>query len=218
MKKFNIYSGFVEYPIDPQKYANLSAQDFFIIWAKNTTKFSPENTQIKIFGPHVPHGTYSNVEYIAQYNNLGHVFDYMERKKTGRWCGWTAGIIFGMVHAYLHEADFIYKEQDCLWFGDCINLMYSEIGDGNIILGKNQQMTVGQSLFLVPRNSIPIVIGSLSKFDDKDIFPEKKFLEIPGKKFYSMGYDRDRPFDINKTPFHIQQISPEDLQKIQHLL
>ena len=207
---YAIYSGYSINPV-PIKYANLHSEEFFEIWLQNTKKYSDPNSKIKVCGPDIIKSIKDDrLSFITSYPNLGHGDDYRTGKRNGKWCGWTAGVIYGMVDAYVNGVDFVYKEQDCLWFGDCIEQLYSEIGDSDIIYGSSRIMDVGQSLFLVKRDSIYKIISVLCQ-DDGIQYPEFKFREIKNGKRMSFGYDRDRPFNPNGFPFYIQQISVGDL-------
>jgi hypothetical protein len=210
--KYQIYSGFCE-NIDPKKYANHNADDWFDIWVKNTVKYT--QSIINIFGPDIPKNIKSDsnrIAIIGQYPNLGHVGDYIHGNRTGRWCGWTAGVIYGMIHAYVHGVDFLYKEQDCLAFGNYVSKMYDDCVNADIVYGSCKLMNAAQSLFLVKRHAIPDIIASLANDDDKDVLPENKFMRLPVKqKRLSFGYDRDRPFNVNDTIFYIQQLTQADM-------
>jgi hypothetical protein len=176
-------------------------------------KYTKEN--IYLVGPHSPDlNDKLNVHSLAVYDNLGHVGDYITAKRTGRLCGWTSGVVYGMIHAYVNGVDFIYKEQDCLWFGDCIETMYNEIKDNGIIYGNNKVMGVAQSLFLVKRDYIPSMIAELSTANDADVLPETKFAGASKGTKFSFGYDRDRPFNIKDHCWYIQQITDIELQAL----
>ena len=214
---YNIYTGYVE-NVDPNKYGGLSAPDFWEIWIANTGKYNKSEHRIHPFGPDQPPvNYYSNVRVswssISSYPNLGHVEDYVYGKRTGKWCGWTTGIIIGMMDAYANGVDFLYKEQDCLAFGNYIERMYNDLGDADIVYGSCRLMGPAQSLFLVKRNAIPDIIASLAQDDDSKVLPEYKFARLPVKqKRLSFGYDRDRPFDTNDSAFYVQQLSVKDLE------
>jgi hypothetical protein len=221
--KYQIYSGFVK-DVDPNKYGGLDADDWFDIWYKNTIcgpnwcndryTYNP----VYLFGPDfllVDAADY-DIQNITAYNNLGHIGDYIHGKRQGKWCGWTAGVVFGMMHAYLHNVDFLYKEQDCLWFGQgIVDQMYQDLGDKDIVFGSCKLMGPAQSLFLVRRNAIPNIIASLAQDDDKDVLPEYKFARLPNQAKLSFGYDRDRPFNIDDVNWYIQQVSKEELDLLQ---
>ena len=217
MNKYNIYSGYVANS-SIQNYANLSPIDFFEIWYKNTRRYEP-NTNIFIHGPDVPNVQgKQNIKSIAEYDNLGHVHDYYHKKRIGKWCGSTAGMIYGMMHAYLQNVDFIYKEQDCLWVGSCIEKMYNEIGENGIIFGNNKEFQSAQALFLVKRNYIPLMIKQLAERNDADIFPEHKFKLLKYSCKFSFGYDRDRPYNKFDKCFYIQQIKENELKDLKDLI
>lgn len=217
---YNIYTGFVK-NTDVSKYAEKNSQEFFNIWYSNTRKYINENIDIIILGPEKPNLENTiNVRVLEEYENLGHIGDYIDNKKTGKWCGWTAAIVFGMIHAYVKNVDFIYKEQDCLAFGNYIEQMYNDCEGCDIVYGSCRIMNAAQSLFLVKRNAIPDIIASLANDDDKNVLPEYKFLRLPVKqKRLSFGYDRDRPWNPHDKVFYIQQLSKLDFEQlIQHNL
>ena len=202
---YAIYSGYCK-DVNCNKYAGMSADVFFPLWLSNTQKYS--DAPIFTFGPDKPVGCTS----IAEYPNIGHV-DNSPRDL----CGWTAGIFIGLMHAYAHNLDFVYKEQDCLWFGDCVGTMYAQIGDKGCCYGKNDIFGAANALFLVRHHFIREFIHHMSKEHDKLKYPEIKTRELPNSCTYDFGYDRDRPFYLDDV-FYIQQISGADYHKIKHLL
>lgn len=214
-----IYTGFVK-TVDPNKYAGLDAEAFFEIWYQNTLKNAP-NSQIRLIGPdcpdNIPHKPWlpqdANVYVVATYPNLGHIHDYIDGKRDGIWCGWTAGIVLGMMDAYVNGWDFIYKEQDCLAFGDFTSQLIKENANYDITYGSCRLMGPAQSLFIVKHFMIPVVIGCLAQYMDKNVLPEYKFqkLEVRQNRL-SFGYDRDRPFNPEDEVFYVQQLSKEDLE------
>lgn len=212
---FSVYTGYVARDLDGNKYANLNSQNFFNLWYKNTRKYIP-NKDIFLLGPDVPDLSLTqNVKILGKYANLGHIGDYLTNIKTGRWCGWTAAVVLGLAHSYAAGTDFIYKEQDCLSFGNYIERMYNDCKDHDIVYGSCSAMGVAQSLFLVKRDAIPDIIASLSKDEDRDVLPEYKFTRLPVRqKRLSFGYDRDRPFNESDDCFYIQQLSTQDIEKL----
>lgn len=211
MNNYQIYSGFCR-TIDTQKYGGMTADEWYDIWWKNTT--TQEHTYINIFGPDTPIN--QSARQIAEYPNLGYIGDYIHGKLHGKWCGWSAGVVFGMMHAYINQVDFLYKEQDCLWFGDgIIDQMYKEIGDKDIIFGSCKLMAHAQSLFLVKRDAIPDIISQLAQNDDSKVLPEAKFGKLMNSTKLSFGYDRDRPFNISDRYWYIQQVSESELNILQ---
>jgi hypothetical protein len=214
---YNLYTGFVK-SVNPTKYANKDSQEFFNLWYNNTRKFAGE-TDILILGPDAPvlDSDKSNIKVLDTYDNLGHVDDYVYGKRHGKWCGWTSAVVFGMMHAYMHNVDFIYKEQDCLAFGNYIERMYEESSDSDIIYGSCQVMGAAQSLFLAKRNAIPDIIGAMSVYPDGLMLPEAKFANLPVKqKRFSFGYDRDRPWNPSDSVFYIQQVTVDDLEQLKY--
>lgn len=212
---YKIYTGFVS-SIDSTKYADKGAQEFFDLWYANTRKYYSD-AEIVLLGPDVPDITNKcNIKVLESYDNLGHVGDYIHNRKHGRWCGWTAAVVFGMMHAYVKNVDFIYKEQDCLAFGNYVQRMYNDCEGFDIVYGSCRIMGAAQSLFLVKRNAIPDVISSLAHDEDKIVLPEIKFARLPVKQTrLSFGYDRDRPWNPNDSEFYIQQISGQDFTQLE---
>ena len=213
---YQIYSGFVK-DVNYSKYGGLHSYDWFDIWIGNTLEHV-DTSKVKFFGPDAtPIGPGWELHDIYQadvvsYDNLGHIGDYIHGHKHGRWCGWTAGVVFGMMHAYLHNVDFLYKEQDCLWFGQgIVDQIYRDLGDKDIVFGSCKLMGPAQSLFLVRRNAIPQIIASLAQDDDKDVLPEYKFARLPNHAKLSFGYDRDRPFNVEDPHWYIQQVTQDEL-------
>jgi hypothetical protein len=214
---YNLYTGFVK-NVNPKKYANKSSQEFFDLWYDNTRRCVNIDVPIYLLGPDVPDLTKTiNTEVIGRYENLGHVDDYVYGLRTGKWCGWTAAIVLGMAHAYACNKDFIYKEQDCLGFGDYVGSMYRECEGFDIVYGSCRIMGAAQSLFIVKRNSIPSIISYLAQHEDGFLLPELKFATLPLKqRRLSFGYDRDRPFNHKDPVFYIQQVSDSDLQQLKN--
>lgn len=216
MDNYNIYSGYYEGP--SQNYGGLTTSDFFEVWYKNTRRYEP-NTNIYIHGPDVPNlSDKIKIESIAKYNNLGHVDDYTYGKRIGKWCGSTAGMVYSMMHAYLCNVDYVYKEQDCLFVGNCIEQMYNEIGDNGIIFGGNKIFNSAQALFLVKRNYVPLMIKQLAENNDGTFLPEFKFLNLKYSKKFSFGYDRDRPYNKLDKCFYVQQIKGNELEDLKDLI
>jgi len=214
---YNIYSGYVgsDNQNNPSKYANKTHSDFFEIWFLNTRRYYPQ-AAIYIQGPDKPNleGKH-NICSIAEYANLGHVDDYIYGKRVGKWCGAVAGMIYGMMHAYLQDVDFVYKEQDCLIVGKCIEQMYEEIEEEGIIFGNNKMFGSAQALFLVKRNYIPLMIKQLAEKRDSEVLPEIKFKQLKHSKKFSFGYDRDRPYNKSDKCFYIQQLTEVELNDLQ---
>lgn len=209
---YMIYSGFfknMSENIKKNQYAEMDIDDWSRLWLNNTSKYS--TSTINIFGPDYMSEPHENKNQIITHPNLGHIGEYLNGSRMGKWCGWTAGIIFGMMHAYVNCVDFIYKEQDCLWFGNCVDKMYDELGNSDIIFGSCRVMGHAQSLFLIKRNAIPDIIAQLSQSEDRDVLPEYKFGHLKNYKKLSFGYDRDRPFNKKDKVFYIQQVTKQDL-------
>ena len=204
---YNIYSGFCRNTAK-HKYADMEADEWFNLWYNNTRKES--QAPIYLLGPHSPNNLHGCTN-IALYDNCGHFDD----RKGDYFHGCTVGLMWGLLHAYCSRKDFVLKEQDCLWFGDCIGNMYDTNSD--VAYGNNSMFKAAMSLFLVKWQAIPEALKSFTTVRCDESFPEYKVRDIKGSAQYTMGYDRDRPFELN-LPFHIQQVSKDDLNKVKHLL
>lgn len=151
--------------------------------------------------------------------NLGHVGQLLSGEKKHRLCGWSGAVLTCAMVAYCEEADFVWKEQDVLTFGDCIGQMYEEIGDAGMIFGSCKLMPAAQSLFLVKHEFIPdFVRRYLSKNPENTEawLPEKKFArmasESPDKvKRFSFPFDRDRPLDMTLPIWYSQKNTKAEL-------
>ncbi len=193
---------------------------FFPLWLANTKKHAEPSSRVVVIADSgaVPpfSGDYSLVPLTG---DLGYHVDLLDGKKKHHFPGGPAVVLALAMIAYCDEADFIYKEQDLLWFGDCIGEMYRQLGDGGIIFGKNEAFGVANSLMLVKHDYIPtfvrLYLGTLPENDESQLC-ERKFGELlklyPRKwKQYDFGYDRDRPFDVKAPAWCVQQLTPEEL-------
>jgi hypothetical protein len=185
----------------------MSADEFFPIWLANTKKYS--DAPIYTFGPE----KHPSCESLCEYPNIGHI-DYLNSQFM---TGWTAGFLIGLMHAYVNNYDFVHKEQDCLWFGDCVGQMYKQVGIKGSCYGKNKVFNSAIALMLVKHHHIPAVIHKMTEIADTKKYPEIKIRELNDATTYDFGYDRDRPFTVDDV-FYIQQISTNDFQQIKHLL
>jgi hypothetical protein len=198
------------------KYAELTAQEFFNLWYENTRKYIPKEIPIHILGPDKPNlENKENIKSLLEYENLGHLGDLLSKNKTGFLCGYTASAVYGMMDAYLRGKDFLYKEQDCLAFGDYIGEIYRIINDCNnygVLVGPNQTQPCSTALHFIKRNSIPYAINKICSTPDIYSIPENKYSEMPNLGKLTFGYDRDRPFNVKDKIFYVQQIKTQELQ------
>lgn len=226
-KNYILYTGYVnfsetqnenltEIKCSDSKYAGLTSQEFFDLWYENTRKYIPQEIPIHILGPDKPNlENKENIKSLLEYENLGHFGDLLSKNKRSFLCGYTASVVYGMMDAYLRDKDFLYKEQDCLAFGDYVGEIYRIINNGKnygILVGPNQNQPCSTSLHFIKKSSIPYAINKICSISDVYCIPEKKYSEMPNLGKLTFGYDRDRPFNPKDKIFYVQQLKKEELQ------
>lgn len=204
---------------------------FSRLWIDNVMKQSGVTslTILSVGGerPDVPEMRGLNV--IRLENNLGHVHQLIGKQfpaKPHAFCGWSASVLALALIAYNDEKDFVYVEQDCLLFGECIEQMYQELGNSMMIFGRKMQgppwMPCAQSLFLIRHEWIPAFVHYyLGMGDDRGEhrLPEHKFMALLQRhqkavRQFSFGYDRERPFNINDSVWYAQKFTSEELKSL----
>lgn len=202
--------------------------EFFRIWCANTAKIFPNPTRVVIVaeaGSVVPEPIPAGYDVVNLSGDLGHVTMLESGVKPHAYGGWTAHMISLAMLAYCDEADFIYKESDCLAFGPCLGQMYEDMGVGDIVFGHPQPTSPGmpssQSLFLVRHAFIPEFVRSyISYGPDKSVYGETKMCKLMDEyggrrvRMLSFGQDRCRPIEWHRKCFYVQQIYPEELTEM----
>lgn len=224
-RKYVIVSGFYE---GEQKTTNfsISKKDFLDIWYKNTVQFC-NPTKIYVINVSNPiDKKYANLEFINMTENLGHVNDFVKLNDTHSLSGYTLSVLIGMLVAYNNKADFIYKEQDCLAFGNWVDELYNELEEkGNkMLIGKgHMDGFIEQSLFICKNEFILPFISLYLNFmqGDYPLLPEYKFLQIMQNNpaligFLDFGYGRIRPVNYQDSVFYVQQLNDEEIQYLEN--
>ncbi len=117
--------------------------------------------------------------------------------------------------AYADGADFVYKEQDCLAFGNWL----PEIQRGGMAFGRNDIMPCEQSLFWLRHDHILPVVRAYMDFAEPDgiRLPEQKFRQLMDAgldvQFFDLPGGRNRPFPAS-GPFYGQQWQPGELARL----
>lgn len=150
--------------------------------------------------------------------DIGHAYDLICGRKPYAWCGWSVSIMSLAMIAYFNETDFIWKEQDCLAFGDWTKQIYDEVGDKDVMFG-SWRPGAANSLFWVRHSFIPEFVRLYLGTGDERLdcnLGEKKFERLEAEhpsRFgrYTFGYDRDRPFCMKQPVFYAQKFSPQEL-------
>ncbi len=133
--------------------------------------------------------------------------------------GWSMSWIVPALVAYSENCDYIYKEQDCLAFGDWIPVVR---GDGKgFHCGRHSQTASEQSLFFLERDFIPDFISAYLSFkqNDLEILPESKgpaAARLCGitDPFFDMPFGRDRPLTIyTDRPWYAQRFTFDELMQ-----
>lgn len=197
---------------------------FYRIWAQNTLDHSSaERVYVICCGrkPPVARG----ITVIPATGNLGHIgaiFRKENNPNNHAYCGWSSHMLTLAMIAYSNCTDFIYKEQDCLAFGNWVHQMYCDARGRMMVYGQCQLMGVAQSLFLVKHAFIPDFVRfylNLSDDRNRHMLPEHKFLAIHhafrrevGR--LSFGFDRDRPMDFEAPAFYAQKLTRTELQEM----
>lgn len=166
-----------------------------------------------------PTGREARGEWIRLPGDLGHCDDLLSGRKPFFMPGCPATWMAGAWLAYMNECDAIFYEQDVLAFGPWVERIYHDLGDKDVIFGRNQMQGAATSLFLVRHRYIPqFVMDYLSEGPETVIsrIPETKFNRMEARKpehycRYSFGFDKDRPFDISKDVWFGQKFKPFEL-------
>lgn len=184
-----------------QHHANPSPERIFIIASGNCSVAEPRGEWIRFSG------------------DLGHCDDLLSGRKPFFMPGCPATWMAGAWLAYMNECDAIFYEQDVLAFGPWVERMYHDLGDKDVIFGRNQMQGAATSLFLVRHRYIPqFVMDYLSEGPETVIsrIPETKFNRMEARKpehycRYSFSYDKDRPFKPTDDVFFVQKLKPFEL-------
>jgi hypothetical protein len=198
-------------------------------WLPNTRKLS-EPTQVLVAsdsGGRAPRDSFglTGTKHIDFSGDLGSYWDVLHKKKPHRFNGWSGAVMLLALAAYNDEADFIYKEQDCLWFGDPVGEMYRQIGEKGIIFGSYSKMPCAQSLFMVRHAFIPEFVSTYLSSPAQNCneeLGEHKFAGFERRNpsqwcRFDFGYDRDRPFNPEDKTFYLQQVTAGEIAQLKTL-
>jgi hypothetical protein len=203
--------------------------EFSRVWLSNLKRFTnPAPSRIialSVSGAQLPFVD-GDVDEVRLTGDLGGFMDLVEGRKPHKFNGWMGAVLALALISYNDESDFIFVEQDCLCFGDWVQKLYSELGGAGVLFGRKHQtapwMPCSQSLFMVRHSYIPEFVRLILSTDAQNKegeLGEHKFermaQEHPNEwKMFSFGYDRERPFNMEDAVFYIQQVTPEELDKL----
>lgn len=191
-------------------------RDFYTIWRNNTEKYTHDYYIISTVR-NVP-----AVNHVLCNHNVGHVGDLIKENREGL-CGWSASVCALAMIAYNCGRDFIYKEADCLWFGDVPSQMYRDCEGKQMVFGKKMAsapyMVCAQSTLLIRHSFIlDFLRAYLFLPHDKDMLPEDKFVKLESNHpdLYgrlSFGVDRERPLPWDAEVWYAQQWNQQELDE-----
>ena len=155
--------------------------------------------------------------------DIGNLSHKVSGHKNHDWAGWMPPVVITAMIAYNEELDFVFQEQDCLAFGPYIERMYSDMGDGQMAIGRPLQqmgMPATQSLFIVKHAYIWKFVRDYLTLggDDNDANQgEKKFARLRANnpadvRVLTFGSDRDRPIPWDEPVISAQQWSREEFE------
>lgn len=225
--RYMLGSGFYERP-------GGFSHEFSVFWYSNNARadVAPQSRVIiAVASP--PHGIKYPYPYevINLQGNLGHIGELLNGKNR-MFCGWSSSLIALAMLAYTNETDLIYKEQDCLCFGNWVKQMYADMGDGGMVFGGKMNsepyMPCAQSLILIRHSFIPefianyIIMGDERRLNSEgkaDNLPEDKFCRMrenmPEKiKALSFGVDRERPIPFDAPVWYVQQLTRDEFEEL----
>lgn len=197
-------------------------RDFAKLWCDNLARYvkKPQKVAVICAGSEFPVQT----DFICIPGiNLGHVGEYVDGKRTGRFCGWSSSVLTLCSIAYGLGEDLIFLEQDCLAFGSWIERAYEDMAEAQFVFGPPHKtspyMPCSQALFIIRHAFIPPFMEKyLSLPPDKYMLPEEKFLRImeayPGvSRHLSFGCDRERPIPYGDEVVYAQQLMPMEIDE-----
>lgn len=176
----------------------------------------------KLKSERVPLKEWPNVRVIEVAKNLGHVGSFLGKDKP-KLGGWSMSWILPAQIAYCESRDVIYKESDCLAFGDWEAVMCADaeakklemiFGDGSI-WGSTEQ-----SLFLIRRDFILDALSAYTNIADSDgvCLPENKFekmeRENPKIGRHSLRGGRNKPLPFNEKTFYGQKLTDDEIGRL----
>ena len=204
-------------------------KEFSRVWHFNTLQAKPEPSRIVVIvegGAEIPIHS-PNMDLIRLTGDLGNFMTLHHKQKPHSFTGWTASMVALAMIAYIDESDFIYKEQDCLAFGPCIERMYSDLGDGDIVFGAAHNsapwMTSSQSLFMIRHGFITEFICKYLGYGhegDLNNLGEHRFTRMLNElgpervKTLSFGVDRERPLPFDAPVWYGQKFTDEELNEM----
>lgn len=221
--KYTIGSSFY----DKGRGGDTFRRDFAQIWYHNTMNAmpAPERVIVVSEGGSRPFCAVG-VDTLNLTGDLGHCHDLIERRKPHEFSSWSASMCLTALAAYDNETDFIYKEEDCLAFGDWVRRLYHDMGSADMAFGAKMKsppwMPCAQSLFIVRHSFIPKFVSmylGMGGERDRNNLGEAKFCRIESLlgasrvRRHTLACDRERPIPWDSGTFYFQQPTPAELEE-----
>lgn len=204
------------------KGGGLTFSDFYQVWVRNTLRYArPDQIYVINAGAKPIASEHGHPAWIDLTCNIGSSFSRVVGldKRIG---GWSLGFTLGCLLAFGCNADLIFKEQDCLAFGNWVERLYSdaETHRADLVVGKRGPHGCATALMLVRRNFALDVVHTYLGFkpSERELIAEQKFARMLSQfdnvVETSMGYDRERPVGWNDEAFYLQQLSADDYAEV----
>jgi hypothetical protein len=191
------------------------------IWLKNTGDHDiviVDNNEVKPLVVENP-----KVRVIRINNNLGS-FEANQGKFRPHLLGYSVGWIMAALTAYSENRDFLYKEQDCLWFGKALEEIMRRAQVGDMVAQLGYAVTapcrVESSLFWVRHDFITEFIAKYIEISPGDgvQMVEEKFHAVSKRddRIVPLGFGvgRDRPMPLDHPVWYVQKITAEEIEML----
>lgn len=200
--------------------------NFLVRWLENTRDVSNNivivnNSEL---GQHDIADSFRNtlcigLRWIKCNRNLGNASTPIGQCAGTPLLGWSMSWIQSALVAYADGCDFVYKEQDCLAFGDWL----PAIRKGRFATGRNDHMPCEQSLFYLRHDTILEFVRAYMELPQHDVqmSTEEKFYRVmaglDGCGFHDLPGGRNRPLPMNAPAWYAQRITPDEMGQIAEL-
>lgn len=198
-------------------------RDFAKLWMENLLRYTPKTKEVYVVCAGCEYPIKSDHIITIPGINLGHVGEYVDGKRNGRFCGWSSSIMTLCSIAYGLGEDLIFLEQDCLAFGPWIERAYKDMEKAQFVFGAPHKtspyMPCSQALFVIRHSFLTTFMEKyLTLPPDMFMLPEEKFLRIMEAHpslcaHLSFGCDRERPIPYGDEVVYAQQLIPMEIDE-----
>lgn len=199
---------------------HLDQQLFHNLWAWNTPFpcVIVDNAQYPLVVTHRP-----DIRVLRMRDAIGHNWKHFRGKAEPYLGGWSVAWLLGGWIAYSERKDMLFKEQDCLAFGDWVDHIYGVANERNadVVYGEGSAgLSCEQSIFLVRWRAIPHFFSAYTAFEEGDgiKMPEDKFEEMakrPGNPHkmakFNLPGGRTHPMPTDNKTWYGQQFTRDEL-------